>query len=135
MAIKGNKTPVFSFKIGSASAVDFGGALRSVSFGDGEGEATTFNDYATGVRPVAVTLTADLEFGTGKLFNFLTTNSGASNVTWEYRVSDETPSASNPKFSGTCTLPAKPLPSVEAGNDKQSFEVEIQLDAFNMSES
>lgn len=135
MAIKGNKTPVFSFKIGSASAIDFGAELRSISFGDGEGEQTTFNDFATGARPVAVTLTADLSFGADKFYNWLMANAGTANVTWTHQVETGTVSPTNPKWSGTCTLPAKPLFELEASNDKASFEVEIQLDSFDFATS
>lgn len=126
--IRGNRNPSFVF----AESNDFGEELRSVGFDEGEGEATTFYEFSVGYRPVAVTLTFDLSFDADSAYNYFFTNAGSSNVEWEYVIDGEAAvSASNPRFFGTCTLPPKPLFELEASTEKQSFEIEVQLDSFD----
>lgn len=136
MPVKGNKTPKFTLKIGAATATDFGAELRAINVDDGEGEQTTFADFASGNTPKAITIEADLSFGTTALFDYLWTNAGAANVSYELIADGAgTVSATNPKFTGTLTLPAKPNFGLAAGNDKQSFEATFQLDSMTKAVS
>lgn len=129
--IKGNTTPILSFKNGAATLKDLGAYLVSIEFGDGEGDALTMADFAAGVRPVAMTVTFAQDFAVDSAYDYLWSNAGATGVTWHFKASDASTSQTNPDFNGTCTLPAKPYFSVEAGNEEQTFEVEIQLDSYN----
>lgn len=127
--IRGTRNPVFAF-----DDTDFGEELRSVAFAEGEGEAKTFLEYSTGYRPVAVTLTFDLSFSTDSAYDYFFTNAGDAGIAWEYVIDGaSTVGPENPRFYGTCTLPPKPLFEIEASADKQSFEIQIQLDTFNKS--
>ena len=128
--IKGNTTPVMSFKIGTGSAVDFGAEIVSVEFADGDANQTTMSDYASGNAPKDLNLTAVLDFDADKFHDWLTANAGATDVTYVYQKSNAAVSASNPKFTGTCTLPAKPGFSVEAGTDDSTFDVTIATDTY-----
>lgn len=131
--IKGNLLPSFTLKLGTGTAVEFGTELRSIKQGEGEGEVTTFAQRAAGLRPVAITVEADLDMGTGKLYNFLVANAGAANVAWSYKISSGAVSASNPLYSGTCTLPAVPLFDAEQSAEALSYEVVFETDSFSVA--
>lgn len=133
--IRGNVTPKVEFKIGAATAKDVTGALRSYAFADGEGEVTTFTERAAGLRPAAVTLTFDLEFGTGSAYDYFATEAGKTATFTLLVDGSKAVSADNPAFTGTATMPAVPFFEVEQSNEKASFEVEVQLDSFNYAKT
>lgn len=130
--VKGNVTPVMSFKIGASSAVDFGSEVVSVEFTDGDGNNVTFSDYAAGT-PTQLNLTLVLDFAANSSYEFFYANSNASNVTYVYQPASAAASQTNPKFTGTLALPAtKPRFSVEAGEatDVATYEMSFNLDSF-----
>lgn len=128
--LKGNKTPLLSFKIGAASAFDFGADVVSVEFTDGEGSPVTMSDYASGVSPVQMNVTFVLDFAADASYEYLYANAGTTSVTYVFQPETGSPSQTNPKFTGTATLPAKPRFSVEAGTEDTTYDVEIALDTW-----
>lgn len=128
--LKGNQTPLLTFKVGAGSAVDLGTYAVNVSFDDGESDPVTFSDYATGSGSVAMTVEFVTDFASSAAFDYLFTNAGAAGVTWVFQPVPGTVSQDKPKFTGTCTLPRKPYVAMEAGNEDQTFEVTIQCDTY-----
>ena len=128
--IKGNTTPLFTLKVGAASAVDFGTQVASVEFADGDGNQVTMDDYASGSAPKQLNVTFVLDFATSAAFEYHWTNSGATGVTWAFQVSNGAVSQTNPKFTGTLTMPPKPNFSVEAGTDDTTWDVTYELDTY-----
>lgn len=137
--VKGNITPVLSFARTGSPAItlkDLGAYATSIELGDGEGEAVTFSDVASGARPVAMTVSFVLDFDANAAWNFLNTNAGAAGVTWVYQpMGSATTSASAPKFTGVCTLPPQPLFGLEKGTEVGEFEVTIELDTYTVAVS
>lgn len=134
---KGNVQPLFTLKVGAASAVDHGPELVSIEFTDGDGSPLTFADYAAGIAPTAINATFALNTDAGKAFDYHWTNAGTSAVAYAFQFSNATVSAANPKFSGTLTMPRTPLFSHEAGDatTQTTFDVTYQLDTYNKASS
>lgn len=134
---KGNVLPLFTLKVGAASAVDHGAELVSIEFTDGEGSPLTFSDYAAGIAPTAINATYALNTDAGKAFDYHWSNAAATGVTYAFQFSSAAVSATNPKFTGTLTMPRTPLFSHEAGDPttKTTFEVTYQLDTYTKAVS
>lgn len=128
--IKGNNTPVLTFKNGAAALKDVSAWLVSIEFVDGDGEALTFTDFNTGVRPVAISMEFALDFATDSAYDYFYANAGATGVTYHWKPTTAATSQTNPDFSGTVTMPAVPLFGLDASNDYQTFTVEAQCDTF-----
>lgn len=130
--IKGNVTPLLTFKNGAASAFDFGSDVVSVEFADGAGNAITMSDFANGVSPVQMSVTFVLDFASTASYEYMWNNSGVTGVTYTFQPSNGSASQTNPKFSGTCTMPAKPRFAIAAGDatSVQTYDVVFQLDTF-----
>lgn len=131
--ISGNKTPYLSFKVGAASAFDFGTEVVSIEFTDGDGGAVTMSDFANGVSPVQMNVTFVLDFAATASYEYMWTNAGTSGVTYEFRPSTAAASQTNPKFSGTLTMPAKPKFTIEASDATEvvQYEISYALDTWN----
>jgi len=130
--LKGNSVPLFTLKVGAGSAVDFGSELVSFEFVDGDGAQVTFSDYASGT-PTQMNVTFVLDFAASSAFEYLHTNSGATEVAYVLQPATGTVSQTNPKFSGTLTLPAtKPRwgNSAGEGTENATFDVEFALDTY-----
>lgn len=130
--VKGNVTPLFTLKVGSASAVDFGAELVSVGFEDGDGGQVTFSDFASGQAATKMTATFVLDFAAASAHQYHWTNAGATNVTWALQPATGAVSQTNPKFTGTLTMPRTPLFALEAGDATSTvtFDVEYELDSY-----
>lgn len=135
--LKGNSVPLFTLKVGAASAVDFGPELVSFEFVDGDGAQVTFSDYASGT-PTQLNTTFVLDFAANSAFEFLHGNSGATSVAYVLQPAAGAVSQTNPKFSGTLTLPAtKPRwgNSAGEGTENATFDVELALDDYTKANS
>lgn len=131
--VKGNVQPFLSFKVGAASAFDFGSEVVSIEFTDGDGGAVTMADFATGVAPVQMNVTFVLDFAATSSYEYMWTNSGTSAVTYEFRPSSAAASQTNPKFTGTLTMPPKPRFAIEAGDATEvvTYDVSFALDSWS----
>lgn len=130
--VKGNSVPLFTLKIGASAAVDFGGEMVSFEFVDGDGAQTTFADYAAGT-PTQLNVTSALNFDATSLFEYLYANSGTTGVIYTLQYRNAAASQSNPKFTGTLTLPPqKPRWGNSAGESTEdaTFDVEFDLDTY-----
>lgn len=127
---KGNTTPLFTLKTGAGSAVDFGPDVVSLTFVDGEGGPVTISDYNAGIRPVAIEVEFVLDFAVDKAHQYHWTNAGATNVTYVVQKSSGAVSQANPKFTGTLTMPASPLISLEGSNEALTWSTTYQLDSY-----
>lgn len=130
--VRGNLTPKLSFQIGSGSSVDFGADVVSVEFADGSGGAVTMSDYATGVSPVQMNVTFVLDWSASASYEYLSSNAGTTGVTYIFQPSNGSASQTNPKFTGTCTLPPKPRFAIAAGDASTAvtYDVSFQLDTW-----
>lgn len=130
--VKGNVTPLLTFKVGAASAIDFGSEVVSVEFTDGDGGAVTMSDFAAGVAPVQMNVTFVLDFAATSSYEFMWTNAGTTNVTYTFQPATGTASQTNPKFSGTLTMPPKPRFSIEAGDATETvtYDMSYALDTW-----
>lgn len=130
--VKGNTTPLLSFKVGAASAFDFGSEVVSVEFTDGDGGAVTMSDFANGVAPVQMDVTFVLDFAATASYEYMWVNAGASNVTYVFQPVTGTPSQTNPKFTGTLTMPPKPRFGIEAGDATEAvtYDMSYALDTW-----
>lgn len=128
--IKGNTLPVLEFDTG-ADPTDLGAFVVNFAFVDGEGESLTMADFAAGVSPVAMEIEFALDFAVDSAYDYFWTNAGDTAVAYEWKVSSASTSQTNPLFSGTCDMPAKPRFGVEAGTDEQTFNVTVQVNTWN----
>lgn len=133
--ISGNKVPLLTLKVGAASAVDFGTEVVSIEFTDGDGGAVTMADYAQGVAPVQMNVTFVLDFSAASSYEYLWTNAGTSGVTYTVQFQTGAASQTNPKFSGTLTMPPKPRFTVEAGDATEvvTYDASFALDTWTKS--
>lgn len=130
--VKGNVTPLLSFKVGAASAFDFGNDVVSVEFTDGDGGAVTMSDFAAGVAPVQMNVTFVLDFSATASYEYMWTNAGTSGVVYVFQPATGAPSQTNPKFGGTLTMPPKPRFAIEAGDATETvtYDVSFALDTW-----
>lgn len=127
-----NTVPFLSFKVGAASAIDFGSEVVSIEFTDGDGGAVTMADYANGVVATQMNVTFVLDFAAASSYEYMWTNAGKTGVIYEFRPANTAASQTNPKFTGTLTMPAQPRFSVEAGpaTDTVTYDVSYALDTW-----
>ena len=130
--VKGNVTPLLTFKNGAASAFDFGSEVVSVEFTDGDGGAVTMSDFAAGVAPVAMNVEFVLDFAVASSYEYMWQNAGVSGVTYTFQPAAGAASQTNPKFTGTLTMPPKPRFSIEAGDatETATYEMSFALDTW-----
>lgn len=117
-----------SLKVGS---VEYNADLTSVVLTNEEAEddAVTFADLAAGG---AVQWFFEVEgvsdYGTGSLWKYLWDNAGNSSVAFTFApYGNETPSATQPHFTGTLSLGAKP-PVGGTANEVFTFEARWDVD-------
>lgn len=130
--LKGNQVPIFTLKIGAGSAVDFGSDLVSFEFVDGDGAQVTFSDFADGT-PTQLNATFVTDFSATAAFEYLYANAGTASVTYSLQPAQGAVSQTNPKFTGTLTLPSnKPRWGNTGGQstDYGQFDVEFALDTY-----
>lgn len=107
---------------------DFGADVSSISLTneDADSDVTTFADAAAGgAKQWYFEVTAVSGTNTGSLWDYLWTNSGTT-VAYAYAPhGNATPSATQPHFTGSVAIGAKPPIGGEAG---QTFTFDIRLD-------
>jgi len=106
--------------------------IVSVELGDGEGNSpVTFSDFAEGISPLALNITATWSGDTASLYHLLWKNAGRQNVAFTYsRHGNITASAGKPVLTGFVTIPPRTGWSAEAGDDNtDTFEVALQIES------
>lgn len=127
----GNKQPLMNFKNGSGTLTELGADVVTWGWADGEGNPVTMADYQAGVTPEKLTVTFVLDFSATSAHEYFHTNAGATGVTYNVSPTTGTVSQTNPKWTGTCTMPKKPQFEIDASTEATTFDVEIALDNRN----
>lgn len=128
--VKGNVKPIFTLKIGAATAVDLSNDLKSVSLSneDKDDSDLTFAELAggTGVDWI-LNVTAKISYGdAGSLHDFLWANAGQDAVFVYGSGGNASPSTTKPHYTGTVRIPRKPGVEVEASaTGEAEFEYEF----------
>lgn len=132
--LKGNTLAVFSLSAlsGSPSAISGGEDLVSINLTEGDAEAVTFGDFASGDQAFAFEITAVYSGDSSSWYDVFWKNSGRTGVGFVFGPHGNTVAAAGkPVYSGTLTMPPKPTLEVEASaGDPVQFTVTAQVDTI-----
>lgn len=128
-SIKGNTEPKVLL-----GTTDVGAYVNNIAFVEGDGEPPTFAARAAGYAPVALEIEFLLDFAATGAFEYLWANAGSTAVSYEVKFdTNAATSQTNPRFSGTLTMPNKPLPGMENSGEDQYFSATFALDSYEKS--